>query len=161
MRHTIWNRSENVGEYKTLEPCPFCGYRPRINITVSRFGKVGDCIAINLICDECNIRKTVHIRDGTELEDVQDAINKTIDDWNLQAKGAMRLFDNKWLECGKIMPPDGEYILIFDGRKVLQAIYYKSINGYWISGELFIEGKDITHWMPFPDPPIKEAQNES
>lgn len=68
---------------------------------------------------------------------------------------------NRWLTCNEFIPPDGEYILIFDGRKVLQAIYYKSINGYWISGDLFIEGKDITHWMPFPDPPIKEEQNES
>lgn len=68
---------------------------------------------------------------------------------------------NGWLTCNDTMPPDGEYILIFDGRKVLQAIYYKSINGYWISGDLFIEGKDIIYWMPFPDPPIKEAQNES
>lgn len=68
---------------------------------------------------------------------------------------------NGWLTCNDTMPPDGEYILIFDGRKVLQAIYYKSINGYWISGDLFIEGKDITHWMPLPDPPVKELHNES
>lgn len=32
---------------------------------------------------------------------------------------------------------------------------------YWNSRDLFIEAKDITYWMPFPDPPIKEAQNES
>ena len=68
---------------------------------------------------------------------------------------------NGWLTCNDTMPPDGEYILIFDGCKVLQAIYYKSINGYWNSRDLFIEAKDIAYWMPFPDPPIKEAQNES
>lgn len=108
-----------MGEHKTLEPCPFCGYRPKTSIGVSRFGKIDNCVALNLICDECNIRKTIYIRDGTWLGDVQGAIEKIADDWNIQAKGIMRSFDNKWLKCERTMPPDGEYILIFDGRKVL------------------------------------------
>lgn len=73
---------------------------------------------------------------------------------------------NRWIPCSESLPEVWKEVLV-----VLNSNGYQSINigekqeeGSWmIGGEFWYEKDDprITHWMPLPEPPESEVQNEN
>lgn len=71
-----------MGNNHDLKPCPFCGETPITEIGLARYGKLGDCITIKVVCAECHVTKSVYIREGTDFDAVKDTMNKVISGWN-------------------------------------------------------------------------------
>ena len=71
-----------------LQPCPLCGNIPMTSIDLSRYGRMGDCIAIKIICSECHLAKSAYIREGTDFVTVKEAMNKLSVEWNTRIQNA-------------------------------------------------------------------------
>lgn len=67
---------------KQLKPCPFCGETPITEIGLARYGRLGDCITISIVCAECHVAKSVYIREGTDFDIVKESMGKIIEEWN-------------------------------------------------------------------------------
>lgn len=65
-----------------LKSCPFCGETPVTEIGLARYGRLGDCITIKIVCAECNVTKSVYIREGTDFDTLRSAMDKIIEKWN-------------------------------------------------------------------------------
>lgn len=65
-----------------LKPCPFCGETPITEIGLARYGGLGDCITISIVCAECHVAKSVYIREGTDFDIVKESMEKIIEEWN-------------------------------------------------------------------------------
>lgn len=65
-----------------LKPCAFCRTTPATSIDISRYGRLGDCIAIKIICPECHIAKSMCVREGTDFGTVKKLMNEIVEDWN-------------------------------------------------------------------------------
>lgn len=55
-------------------------------------------------------------------------------------------------------PKDGDAVLVVEGEPSgdgsMFVGWYDRYSGEWTDGDKF--SKAVTHWMPLPDPPIKE-----
>ena len=67
-----------------LKPCPFCGETPITEIWLARYGRLGDCITIKIVCAECHVTKSVYIREGTDFDTVKESMGKIIEEWNVR-----------------------------------------------------------------------------
>lgn len=81
-----WNdrvdNHDNIG--KQIKPCPFCGEAPLTEIGLARYGMLGDCVAIKIVCAECHVVKSIYIRDGTDFNAVREAMDKIVERWNIR-----------------------------------------------------------------------------
>ena len=66
-----------------------------------------------------------------------------------------------WIDVNDRLPNDDDYVLVFDTEynSVSEVIYnskYFNQKGFWLNengGEYEHEYKNVTHWMPLPEPP--------
>ncbi|EFE1413341.1 DUF551 domain-containing protein [Escherichia coli] len=67
-----------------------------------------------------------------------------------------------WISCSERMPDDGQHVIILcDGAFVLYAQYRDSeFFDVVRNGEEFFEtqSRNVTHWMPLPEPPKEVSQ---
>jgi Lar family restriction alleviation protein len=86
-----WNSRENssvVSVDNQLKPCPFCGETPITEIGLARYGRLGDCITIRVVCAECHVAKSIYIREGTDFGTVKESMGKIIEEWNTRELSA-------------------------------------------------------------------------
>lgn len=78
------------------------------------------------------------------------------------SKGSKGIMYLKWIKCSEKMPPMCEQVLIFiDDRnhdfKIIAEGSLDESRGFgepeWSSFEDWFNLDDVTHWMPFPEPP--------
>lgn len=63
---------------------------------------------------------------------------------------------SKWIKCSDQMPEKDIDILIVDDGVVEFGIYSSWINDakfFTTNFEQFLKTKNVTHWMPLPEPP--------
>ncbi len=62
-----------------------------------------------------------------------------------------------WIKCSDKLPQKNELVgFSFDGKTIRKDIYYPGFNGDWESvnsAGWYISEKNVTHWMPLPNPP--------
>jgi hypothetical protein len=64
---------------------------------------------------------------------------------------------NRWIPCSERLPESFIYVLCA-GRDGIGILRY--IGSKWLDGEAnAYTTNEITHWMPLPEPPEKEAEN--
>lgn len=93
------------------------------------------------------------------------AVRKEVEILNSRVDAQKRIFERAycWIPANKQIPPEDTNILIYDGK----GTYISHSNLLFRlaeDGELYVPGKygmgiKITHWMPLPAPPDKEAAN--
>ena len=74
---------------------------------------------------------------------------------------------SEWISVKKAMPKHRESVLITDGETIVTAsldcdmprVWWDAIGIYAHDYEFEFELEDVTHWMPLPEPP-KENNNE-
>lgn len=55
---------------------------------------------------------------------------------------------SEWIKCSDLMPDGGDAYLTWDGRYVTKTPF---LFGAWQANHFV--AKNITHWMPLPEPP--------
>jgi hypothetical protein len=64
-----------------------------------------------------------------------------------------------WISIKDQLPPEGKYVLVYDGNRNLDDIPFYEIAAYrsFQNGSFFISGaytlQNIKFWMPLPIPP--------
>ncbi len=61
---------------------------------------------------------------------------------------------NEWINCSERMPQVMEDVLVTDGEDVKAMWWNGNRWDSWID-KYAIDGDDITHWMPLPEPPTE------
>lgn len=74
-------------------------------------------------------------------------------------RAAMKFRDAcpKWISVEERLPIRGDRVLVTNGSFVCEA--YLSTADNWIRGGAPLFYMTPTHWMPLPDPPVKEDDN--
>lgn len=124
-------------DYK-LKPCPFCGGRKIELVEPDYFFGSWFC--------ECTACRQA-IAAGKTLE-------KAMKKWNLRAPG--------WFSVDKVLPLNRTHVIGFD---IESGWNYPSLYFCPDTKEFLDETYDdkpvsITHWMPYPDAPKEERDNE-
>lgn len=68
---------------------------------------------------------------------------------------------DEWIKCSERLPEDGERILIYvhlASHESVQPDTRIEDGGYMYLDSGYSFGKEVTHWMPIPEPP-KEVQH--
>lgn len=66
-----------------------------------------------------------------------------------------------WISAKERFPPEGQYVLVWDGNLNLDEIPHYEIASYRIfnNGSFFVSDSyilhDIKYWRPLPNPPIQ------
>lgn len=131
-----------------LKPCPFCGEKPKLYEIPPHTHQIATFMpdfAGEWIC-ECDICGKA-IAAGKTAEEASEK-------WNRRAPG--------WVSVDKVLPLNRKHVIEFDaeGRWVYPWLYFRS------DTEAFLDELDddkpvkITHWMPFPESPWEDEENE-
>jgi len=68
----------------------------------------------------------------------------------------------EWIKCSERLPKKGESVgYTFDGKNIRHDVGYPGFNGAWESENSagwYVTEKNITHWMPLPEPPRSENE---
>jgi hypothetical protein len=84
-------------------------------------------------------------------------INELIGRMRFLAESAEWKTVNRWIPCSERLPESFIYVLCA-GRDGIGILRY--IGSKWLDGEAnAYTTNEITHWMPLPEPPEKEAEN--
>ncbi len=63
----------------------------------------------------------------------------------------------EWINVKDRIPGHRERVgYTFDGKSIRTNVYYPGYNGFWESENslgYYVDEKNITHWMPLPQPP--------
>lgn len=116
-----------------LKPCPFCGGEATLKL-------MGDG-QYKCVCTYCNAGTDCGYK---ELSAAQ---------WNWRTGG--------WIREKKRLPNVGDWVLVFDGKRVQHA--YMDSSGRWAvcftgsHGTVYYVASPVTHWQPLPDPPMEDT----
>jgi hypothetical protein len=64
-----------------------------------------------------------------------------------------------WIDC-KDAPPDiGAVVIVcaLEGKERVVTTAYRAGGNVWLTDCDVLEPADVTHWMPFPEPPVLVA----
>lgn len=61
----------------------------------------------------------------------------------------------EWVKCSDRLPEKDIGILIFWNGNVRMAELQNTGShfDFFVSGTFYLDGEDVTHWMPLPEPP--------
>lgn len=132
-------------DYK-LKPCPFCGrspdvYKaPNMMILMGMPYFAGEWICLCLHCQMSAVG-------GKKYSDV-------VQKWNRRAPG--------WVSVDKVLPLNRTHVIGFD---IESGLNYPSLCFFPDTKEFLDETYDykpvsITHWMPYPDAPKEDEEDE-
>jgi Lar family restriction alleviation protein len=124
-------------DYK-LKPCPFCGGRKIELVEPDYFFGSWFC--------ECTACRQA-IAAGKTLE-------KAMKKWNRRAPG--------WVSVDKALPAEGMHVIGFDieSRWDYPSLYFRPDTKEFLDEMYDNKPVSITHWMPYPDAPKEESDNE-
>lgn len=139
----------NIAELRSklkLKPCPFCWHEPllaREMLTADLRYMWGT--GYRIYCPECEIAE------AREIE-AEEAAEK----WNRRAPG--------WFSVDKVLPSSKElHVIGFDieSRWSYPCLYFRKDTKEFLD-ELDDNNKpvSITHWMPYPDAPKEDEEDE-
>jgi Lar family restriction alleviation protein len=121
-----------------LKPCPFCGGRKIELVEPDYFFGSWFC--------ECTACRQA-IAAGKTLE-------KAMKKWNRRVPG--------WFSVDKVLPLNRKHVIGFDaeGRLCYPWLYFHSDTKEFLDELDDDKLVKITHWMPFPEAPWEESDNE-
>lgn len=121
-----------------LKPCPFCGERKIELVEPDYFFGSWFC--------ECTVCRQA-IAAGKTLE-------KAMKKWNLRAPG--------WVSVDKVLPLNRMDVIGFDveSRLPYPLLYFCPDTKEFLDEMYDNKPVKITHWMPYPDAPKEESDNE-
>lgn len=139
--------SSNIAELRSklnLKPCPFCGHEPllaREMLTTDLRYIWGT--GYRIYCPECEI---------AEARDIE--AEEAAEKWNRRAPG--------WVSVDKVLPLNRTHVIGFD---IESGWNYPSLCFCPDTKEFLDETYDykpvsITHWMPYPDAPKEDEEDE-
>jgi Lar family restriction alleviation protein len=122
---------------KTLKPCPFCGGKATFEDRDSEHSSAG--------CISCGV-STHAFYGSSENGTNADARRKAVEHWNRRSPG--------WISVDERLPENDSKVLValIDLPNVW-TIRFLNDEWYDLSGRHFKRRKNITHWMPIPEPP--------
>ena len=136
-----------------LKPCPFCGGEPYFLKPRHENGTAFDTMMIE--CKHCGaIPYGVSVYNGEKEEDKKAAIAKF---WNRRSNG--------WISVKDRLPEkDGHYsysvdVFVTDGKKTSIG-YYSYPNESWFSYYDDVSAYYISHWLPIPELPEVNKNDE-
>jgi hypothetical protein len=70
----------------------------------------------------------------------------------------------EWIDVKERLPTKGESVgYTWDGKRIRHDVTYPGYNGSWESENSmgwYIDEKNVTYWMPLPEPPIDRDSAE-
>lgn len=96
---------------------------------------------------------------------------KIIEDWAFlepflnaeQTIEAEPVRHGRWIPCSERLPEYGVDVLVYskswEDHIQVAHIQYDGIMWELSDGEFYFSQSDVTHWMPLPEPPESEVQN--
>ena len=83
----------------------------------------------------------------------------------LEKRYLLKLMMTNWIPCSEKMPNEsGTHVMVTDGVHIMES-WYELIDGemLWVDNYTMyvnINFGEVTHWMPLPEPPNKDNQQE-
>ena len=108
---------------------------------------------IKLFCDDCCKRRgvTEMCADDDKCQDIS----------VLKSVSAV----NRWIPCSERLPEYGVDVLVYakpwEDNIQVAHIQYDGIMWELSDGEFYFSKSDVTHWMPLPEPPESEVQEDA
>lgn len=141
--------SANISELKSkLKPCPFCGRKAKTYCSPEWecrdgekvIGVLSKVFSVFCVCTQADVQAAT----------AEEAAEK----WNRRAPG--------WFSADKVLPLNRTHVIGFD---IESGWNYPSLCFCPDTKEFLDETYDykpvsITHWMPYPDAPKEESDNE-
>lgn len=126
-------------DYK-LKPCPFCGGYAHLDKAYSYFR---DAV---IYCEGCDIVFT--------LDDGDADTKKIVETWNRRAPG--------WVSVDKVLPLNRMHVIGFDTESKWDypLLYFRPDTKEFLDETYDYKPVSITHWMPYPEAPKEESDNE-
>ena len=59
----------------------------------------------------------------------------------------------EWIACKDQMPKDGKRVLVCNEIGIKSVASYNTYYNEWNSNDSFWWPREVTHWMPLPEPP--------
>lgn len=59
----------------------------------------------------------------------------------------------EWISVHDRLPEDYNDVLVMATLGLMDVCFYDKSNKMWIYRSRYIEGSEVTHWMPLPPPP--------
>jgi Lar family restriction alleviation protein len=121
-----------------LKPCPFCGER-KIELVEP------DYFFGSWFCECTACRQAIAAGETQE---------KAIKKWNRRAPG--------WFSVDKVLPLNRTHVIGFDveSRLPYPLLYFCPDTKEFLDETYDDKPVSITHWMPYPDAPKEERDNE-
>jgi hypothetical protein len=131
-----------------LKPCPFCGEKPKLYEIPPHTHQIATFMpdfAGEWIC-ECDICGQA-ITAGKTAEEATEK-------WNRRAL--------EWFSVDKVLPLNRTHVIGFDiesGWNYPSLCFYPDTKEF-LDEAYYYKPVSITHWMPYPDAPKEERDNE-
>jgi hypothetical protein len=141
--------SANIFELKSkLKPCPFCGRKAKTYCTPELecrdgekvIGVLSKVFSVFCVCTQADVQA--------------ETAEKAAEKWNRRVPG--------WFSVDKVLPLNRKHVIGFDaeGRWVYPWLYFHSDTKEFLDELDDDKLVKITHWMPFPEAPWEESDNE-
>lgn len=134
-------------DYK-LKPCPFCGRKAQTFCTPEREYRDGEKVVgvspkvfnVYCMCMQANVKAPT--------------AEKAAEKWNRRAPG--------WVSVDKALPSKEMYVLGFDkeGKHHYSNLYFCPETQEFRDEMYPGSPVSITHWMPYPDAPKEDEEDE-
>lgn len=152
-----------------LKPCPFCGGEAKYENSLyvkplqDENGAYVDYDEMyyweRTYCTECGAEISSESDDEEEETTITKWNTRYLIEYNVEMK-------DSWIPCSERLPETGTDVIVYYPywqESPVQIAHLQHDYYLWETsdGEYNLPAKAVTHWMPLPEPPESEAQNES